>query len=163
MKKIELLKKSHDRKGFDCGDSTLNQFLQRTARQHIQKGISRTFVLVEKKNPLDIIGFFTLSLCEVEVNRLPPRWVKKYPSVVPGIKLARLAVAIDWQSQGVGKALLIDAVRRASLIAENAGVIGLFVDAKNASAKAYYEQYGFEAAMKHSLLLFLPLSSFSGL
>lgn len=160
MRKIELLKKSHDRKGFDCGEPELNQFLQHTARQHIQKGISRTFVLVEEAYPSNIIGFFTLSICEIDVDSLPLRWAKKYPSVVPGIKLARLAVSTARQGQGVGKALLIEAMRRASFIANNAGVVGLFVDAKNTSAKAYYEQYGFEAAVKHPQLLFLPLSSF---
>ena len=158
MKKIELLNKSHEREGFNCGSVALNQFLQRTARQHIQKGLSRTFVLVESKQPSVIIGFFTLSLCEVRVDCLPPRWAKKYPSVVPGVKLARLAVSLKWQKQGIGGILLVEGMRRASVIAENAGVIGLFVDAKDQKAKAYYERYGFEGTQEHPLLLFLPLS-----
>ncbi|RLB88500.1 MAG: GNAT family N-acetyltransferase, partial [Deltaproteobacteria bacterium] len=41
MIKIELLDKSHDRKRFDCGNTQLNIFLQKTARQHITKGMSR--------------------------------------------------------------------------------------------------------------------------
>lgn len=49
-------------------------------------------------------------------------------------------------------------MKRANNIAENAGVIGLFVDAKDASAKAYYKRYGFEGTFEHPLLLFLPLS-----
>ncbi|NEP14611.1 MAG: GNAT family N-acetyltransferase [Symploca sp. SIO2C1] len=159
MKRIELLSKIHARKGFDCGKTALNQFLQRTARQHIQKGLSRTFVLVDDEQPSVIIGFFTLSLCEVRVECLPPRWAKKYPSIVPGVKLARLAVSLDWQRQGIGSILLIEAMKRALVIAENAGVIGLFVDAKDISAKAYYERYGFEGTKERPLLLFLPLSS----
>jgi hypothetical protein len=31
------------------------------SRQHLEKGISRTFVLVEDSNPTDILGFFTLA------------------------------------------------------------------------------------------------------
>lgn len=162
MKKIELLSKTHDRRGFDCGDIALNQFVQRTARQHIQKGLSRTFVLVDDEQASVIIGFFTLSLCEVwGDDYLPPRWVKKYPSVVPGVKLARLAVSLKWQRQGIGGILLVEAMRRALVIAKNAGVIGLFVDAKDVSAKTYYERYGFEGTKEHPLLLFLPLSSLS--
>lgn len=161
MKKIELLGKTHHRKGFDCGKIALNQFLQRTARQHIQKGLSRTFVLVDNQQPSVIIGFFTLSLCEVRVECLPPRWAKKYPSIVSGVKLARLAVSLDWQRQGIGGILLVEAMKRALVIAENAGVIGLFVDAKDDSAKDYYQRYGFEGTKEHPLLLFLPLSSLS--
>lgn len=59
MKQIELLNKSHNREGFDCDNTALNQFLQQTARQHIQKGISRTVVLIDSDRPQEIIGFFT--------------------------------------------------------------------------------------------------------
>lgn len=159
MKRIELLTKSHDRNGFECGELALNVFLQRTARQHIQKGLSRTFVLIDDAQPSIIIGFLTLSLCEVKADYLPDCWSKKYPPVVPGVKLARLAVSLGWQRKGIGKVLLVEAMRKASDIAENAGVIGLFVDAKDASAKTYYEQYGFEGTKSRPLLLFLPLSS----
>ncbi|MEA5534351.1 GNAT family N-acetyltransferase [Crocosphaera sp. XPORK-15E] len=158
MKRIELLSKTHERDSFDCGEVALNQFLQRTARQHIQKGLSRTFVLVDSEQPSLIIGFFTLSLCEVQLECLPPRWAKKYPSVVPGVKLARLGVSLNWQRQGIGGILLVEAMKRALVIAENAGVIGLFVDAKDVAVKAYYERYGFEGTKENPLLLFLPLS-----
>ena len=97
----------------------------------------------------------------MRVECLPPRWAKKYPSIVPGVKLARLAVSLDWQRQGIGSVLLVEAMKRALVIAENAGVIGLFVDAKDVSAKTYYERYGFEGTTERPLLLFLPLSSLS--
>lgn len=160
MKRIELLSKTHDRKGFDCGEALLNQYLQRTARQHIQKGLSRTFVLIDDEQPSRIIGFFTLSLCEISVDTLPTQIAKKYPSLVPGVKLARLAVSGEWQGIGIGRILLVEAMKRALVIAKNAGVIGLFVDAKDDSARAYYEQFGFTEADDHPLLLFFPLSRF---
>ena len=50
MIKIELLDKSHDRKRFDCGNTQLNIFLQKTARQHITKGMSRIFVGLDRDN-----------------------------------------------------------------------------------------------------------------
>jgi ribosomal protein S18 acetylase RimI-like enzyme len=163
VKKIELLSKIHARKEFDCGNIALNEFLQRIARQHIQKGLSRTFVLVDDQQPSVIMGFFTMSLCELQVECMPPIWAKKYPSIVPGVKLARLAVSKDFQRQGIGSILLIEAMKRATIIAENAGVVGLFVDAKDLSAKGYYERFGFEATKEYPLLLFLPLSSLKSL
>jgi hypothetical protein len=48
VSKIELPEKSHDRKGFDGGSESLNLFLQQTERQHAERGISRTFILVEE-------------------------------------------------------------------------------------------------------------------
>lgn len=159
MKRIELLDQSHDRGAFDCSSEALNQFLRQTARQHIQKGISRTFVLTDSEQPESILGFFTLSLCEVRAEKLPPKLAKKYPSTVPGVRLARLAVAKAWQRQGIGEILMIEAMQRTLSIAENAGIIGLFVDAKDEAAKAYYERYGFVSLEDIPLELFLPLQT----
>lgn len=44
-------------------------------------------------------------------------------------------------------------------LAENAGIIGLFVDAKDEVAKAYYERYGFLSLKDIPLELFIPLST----
>lgn len=159
MKVIELLDKRHNRDGFDCGNEALNQFLKQTARQHIQKGISRTFVLVDTEESETIIGFFTLTLCEVRFLKLPPKFGKKYPSKVPGVKLARLAVDKVYQRQGIGEIIMIEAMQRAAIVAENAGGIGLFVDAKDEAAKTYYSRYGFVSLEDAFLEMFLPLST----
>lgn len=129
------------------------------ARQHIQKGISRTFVLIDSDRPKEIIGFFTLTLCEVRIEKLPPSFAKKYPSKVPGVKLARLAIERRWQRQGFGEILMVEAMQRALLVAENAGGIGLFVDALDEVAQTYYTRYGF-VSLEHSFLeMFLPLQT----
>ena len=161
MKTIELLDKTHNRTSFDCGNKYLNRYLQQTARQHNQKGISRTFVLTDttdKKNKI-IIGFFSLSLCEVRSTKLPTSLAQKYPLTIPGVKLARLAVDLNWQSQGIGKILIIEAMSRAIIIADNAGVVGLFVDAKDDRAKSYYTRYGFVSLEDNPLEMFLPLAT----
>lgn len=144
---------------FDCGNEALNKFFLQTARQHIQKGISRTFVLVDTSEPDTVFRVFTLSLCEVSSDKLLPNLAQKYPSTVPGVKLARLAVALDCQRQGIGEILMVDAMDKALVIASNAGVIGLFVDAKNENAKTYYARYGFVSLSNNPLEMFLPLST----
>jgi GNAT superfamily N-acetyltransferase len=154
-----LLDKRHNRDDFNCGNEALNQFLKQTARQHIQKGISRTFVLIDTEKPDIIISFFTLTLCEVRVEKLPPKFAKKYPSKVAGVKLARLAVDKAYQRQGIGEIMMIEAMRRAVVVAENAGGIGLFVDAKDEAAKSYYNRYGFVSLEDAFLEMFLPLST----
>ncbi|MBV6624361.1 MAG: GNAT family N-acetyltransferase [Rivularia sp. (in: Bacteria)] len=159
MRIVELLDKRHNRNSFDCGNEALNQFLKQIARQHIQKGISRTFVLVDIEQPEIIISFFTLTLCEVRIEKLPPKFANKYPLKVPGVKLARLAVSKIYQRQGIGEIMMIEAMKRALIVAENAGGIGLFVDAKDEAAKTYYSRYGFVSLEDAFLEMFLPLST----
>jgi hypothetical protein len=62
---IVSLARYHDRSRFDCGVPELNSFIKATARQHGDKGISRTFVLSDQEKPATILGYFTLTLCEV--------------------------------------------------------------------------------------------------
>ena len=161
MLKIKLLDKSHDRNQFDCGNTALNTYLQKTARQHTTKGMSRTFALVNDDNPKVILGFYTLSICEVETDHLPKEIAKKYPDQVPAVKLARLAVSIKHQHKGYGNYLIGSAVEKVILISENVGIIGLFVDAKDNHAKEYYEQFGFISLQGNPLILFLPMKTLS--
>jgi ribosomal protein S18 acetylase RimI-like enzyme len=156
---IGVLSREHDRAGFDCGVPELNAFLKSTARQHGDKGISRTFVLTGRGGNA-IMGFFTLTLCEVRAEKLPAGYAKRYPRHgLPAVRLARLAVARKHQGKGYGELLLAEALHRTVSIAEHAGVIGLFVDAKNDSARSFYERYGFAALPQQPLHLFLPIET----
>ena len=159
MLRIEPLSRSHERNAFDCGDPSLNGYLQKTARQHIEKGISKTFVLVDTAHPTHILGFYTLAACEVIANRLPDKYAKKYPEKAPAAKLARLAVSENRQREGLGVIMMADAMKRILSVSENIGVIGFFVDAKHQDAREYYEQFSFIQLPGHPLHLFLPLSS----
>jgi ribosomal protein S18 acetylase RimI-like enzyme len=159
VRKIELLAKSHDRDGFDCGSEPLNLFLKQTARQHAERGISRTFVLVDEaaSAPKPIVGFFSLNLCQIKSESLSADEAKKLPRDVSGVRLGRLAVAKAYQRQGIGKILLVAAMAKFMEIFNTAGGIGLFVDAKDQAAKGYYEQFGFVPLPSHELELFLPV------
>lgn len=159
MLKIETVSRDHNRSGFDCGNDALNQYLKKIARQHLNKGISRTFVLVDDNMPTEVLGFFTLVSCEIFVDKLPRKYAKKYPSKAPAAKLARLAVAKDRQRQGLGTHMMINAVERVIRVSQELGIIGFFVDAKDNKAKAYYEQFGFIRLPDNPLELFLPLAT----
>jgi ribosomal protein S18 acetylase RimI-like enzyme len=161
--RIDALTREHDRTGFDCGVAELNVYLKSTARQHGDKGVSRTFVLTDNDSPA-ILGFFTLALCEVVADKLPAGLVKKYPQHnLPAVRLARLAVSRKQQGKKFGELLLSEAVHRTVLIAEQAGVIGLFVDAKNNSARSFYERYGFASLPNQPYHLFLPIKTIQSL
>ena len=159
MLKIEALTKNHERVEFDCGDDDLNRYLQRTARQHLEKGMSKTFVLIDDNSPSKILGYYTLAACEVHVEKLPRKYSKKYPSKVPAAKLARLAVSKIKQRQGCGTIMMVNAIERILLVSNNLGIIGFFVDAKSEEAKGYYEKYGFISLPDNPLELFLPIAT----
>lgn len=161
MRKIEPLARIHDRNGFDSGSEPLNLFLKQTARQHATRGISRTFVLVEENAPVSkpILGFFSLNLCQIKSESLSSEEAKKLPQNVSGVRLGRLAVAKELQGQGLGKILLIAAMQKFVEIFNTAGGIGLFVDAKDQTAKMFYEHFGFVSLPSNELELFLPVAT----
>ena len=159
MLKIEALARSHDRRLFDCGQESLNRFLQQSARQHIERDISRTFVLIDDNEPNIIRGYFTLTACEVVAADIVDPRLQKYPHPLPVAKLARLAVTKTWQRQGLGGLMLVEAMRRTLAIAEHVGLIGLVVDAKDEMAASFYREFGFVALGEGSNCLFLPLDT----
>jgi GNAT superfamily N-acetyltransferase len=148
---------SHDRQGFDCGRQELNDWLRQVARQHQDKGLSKTFVAIREEEPERICGYYALTLAELENNNLPQAWHKKFPRRIPGVRLGRLAVDLRHQGKGLGDLMLVDALTRARRIHTEAGGIGLFVDAIDAQAAGYYLRLGFQASPDDPLLLFLPV------
>ena len=160
MFKLELISRQQDRESFDCGSDPLNRFLKESARQQLDRGISRTYVLVDpaKTLPRPILGYFSLTLCEISSEFLPSADAKGLPRVVSGVKLARLAVGLKNQREGLGTNLLFAAMRKTLDVFESAGGIGLFVDAKDLRAKGYYERFGFHSLLHDELRLFLPMS-----
>lgn len=157
--KFEKLNRFHNREGFDCGENDLNFFLRNFARQNLQKGLSRSFVLVDENISEEILGFYTLTIFEITADKLPSKFSKKYQGKLPAVKLARLAVAVGKQGHGLGRHMVINALKRVITISENAGIVGFFVDAKNILVKDYYKQFGFIPLPEHPLKLFLPLST----
>lgn len=150
------LNDGHDRKGFDCGDAELNDWLGQTARQHKEKGVSSTFVAVADETSTEVLGFYAISLAELVNADLPMQYRKRLPARVPVFRLGRLATARQHQGQGIGEHMLFDAIDRVMRIASEVGGIGLVVNAKH-TAVDFYKRYGFEQMADHPQNLFLPL------
>jgi len=132
-------------------------YLGKTAMQHIDKNISKTFVLVEDENPTLIIGYFTIAPCAIETESLPTELIKKLPSHgLIGAKIGRLATAKAYQGQGHGKFLLMSAMEKFILISDNLGVVALFVDAKDDAVASFYKKLGFDVCSNNPLHLFMP-------
>lgn len=150
------LNDGHDRKGFDCGDEDLNRWFEQVARQHMEKGVSSTFVVVAAKTGTEILGFYAINLAEVFNTDLPAHARKRLSVKLPVFRLGRLATATHQQGKRVGEFMLFDAIDRVTRIASEVGGVGLVVNAKP-SAVGFYQQYGFEPMSDHPHNLFLPI------
>jgi len=148
----------HDRAGFSCGISELDDYLHRFAVQHRRKGVSAVHVLVDTENPSLILGFYTLSAAQVDSADLSDADRKKLPRYpIPCFRLGRLACRTDHRGRGLGKLLIGCAVERCLQARKQVAAFALIVDAKSPEAKAFYEHYGFTPCVDASMTLYLPL------
>jgi len=159
--RIEKLARSHAVEKFDCGEQPLNRFLTRYAFQNQQAKASQTYIGLSSE---DVIGFYTLVVGEVAYDDAPERLKKglaRHP--VPIMLMARLAVSLDWQGRGVGAGLLRDAILRSLQAADIAGIRAMTVHAKDDSARAFYERYGFIQSPTDPLHLYVLIKDLRSL
>ena len=151
---IEKLRRDHAVEDFDCGREALNRFLQRYAWQNQQAGASQTYVGLVGNS---IVGFYTLAGGQVTYDDTPERLTKglaRHP--VPIMLLARLATDRRWQKQGVGKAMLKDAMLRTLQAANIAGIRAFAVHAKDEEARQFYQHFDFVPSHTDPMHLFVP-------
>lgn len=101
----------------------MNTYLRQLAGQHLRDGVATTQVLVDDEVPSRIVGFYTLAAAQFALGELQEadrRRLPRYP--IPAARLARLGVARDEQGQGLGVALLQDAVKRCRALRGEVGV-----------------------------------------
>jgi GNAT superfamily N-acetyltransferase len=140
---------------FDCGQSDLNRYLQRHAWNNQKANSAQTYITCAGST---IAGYYSLSVAGVERSEAPVRVIKGlagYP--VPVMLLARLAVSREFQGQGLGSALLKDALLRTLRAADIAGIRAVIVHAKNEAARRWYLSFGFEPGPVNPMHLFLLL------
>jgi GNAT superfamily N-acetyltransferase len=152
---VEKLRRDHPVEGFDCGREDLNRYFLRYAWQNQQAGAAQTYVgLVGEV----IVGYFTLAVGQVILEDAPERLKKGLAKhSVPIMLLARLAVDHRWQGQGVGKALLRDAMQRTLRAADIAGIRAFAVHAKDEEARRFYEHFDFIPSPTDPMHLFVLL------
>lgn len=150
------LNDGHDKKSFDCGDDNLNRWFSQVARQHKEKGVSSTFVIVAEEAGTEVFGFYALNPAEVVNADLPAHAGKRLPVKVPVFRLGRLATSKIHQGKRIGEFMLFDAIDRVTRIATEVGGVGLVVNAKP-SAVDFYKRYGLEPMLDHPQNLFLPI------
>lgn len=157
---VEKLDKRHDRANFESSSPFLTNYFRTQARQDVDKHSATCYVALSCSNGA-LIGFYTLACGNIVLDSLSPADQKKLPSypVVPAILLGRLAISATVEKQGVGTALLVDALIRAYELSEQVASFAVVVDAIDEKAKGFYKHVGFSELTKEPMRLIMPMGT----
>ncbi len=154
---IEKLGREHDRTRFDCGNATLNSWLEKYAWTNQQADSAKTYVALAGER---VAGYYSLTTGSVHKHESPARIAKGLANHPIGIVLvARLAVDKARQGKGLGKALLFDALMRIEQAADIVGVSAVMVHAVDEAARRFYVHFEFEPSPVDPFQLLLLLNS----
>ena len=161
--RIEPLGKGHDRAAFSCGNEPLDNYLKKQASQDVAKHVAVCFVLTPEGKT--VAGYYTLSQYALDLVQLPAETVKKLPRYpeVPTTLLGRLAVSARFRGQKLGEFLLLDALYRCLQQSSQVASAAVVVDAKDESAKSFYEHFEFVPLPGIPNRLFLPMQTIDDL
>ena len=155
--RLAPLDAAHDRSGFNNDSEPLNRYLREQVTQDLRRRVTACFVALAEGQR--IAGYYTLASASLLLADLPAsagRKLPRYPTV-PAVRMGRLAVDQAFKGQGLGGALLADALDRAAC--SEIAAFALTVDAKDKAAAAFYRHHGFIALPDSPLTLFLPAAT----
>lgn len=159
--RLVALAREHDRTAFNSVSDPLNRYLKEQVTQDIKRRVTACFVALDDDQR--IAGYYTLAAASLALDSLPAGVRKKLPRypTVPAIRMGRLAVDQAFRGQGLGGALLADALARAA--GAEIAAYALVVDAKDEAAVSFYQHHGFIVLPDAPRMLFLPLATIRGL
>ena len=148
---------AHDRTTFNSDSEPLSRYLREQVTQDVRRRVAACFVVLADGQR--VAGYYTLASASLLLADLPASTGKKLPRypTVPAVRMGRLAVDQAFKGQGLGGALLADALDRAG--GSEIAAYALMVGAKDEAAAAFYRHHGFIALPDSPLTLFLPLAT----
>lgn len=160
--RLEVLKRSHPRRSFDCSQPQVNDWLKTKAWQHQEKHLSVTKVLVDSDDA--IAGFYTLATGQIDFGDLPADLARKLPRrALPVTVLAWLGVDRVHQGQKLGDRLLAQALRDCYDAGRTFAFIAVILDCVDDRAKAFYQRWDFASLPGHPYRLCLSAASLSAM
>ena len=155
---VEPLSKAHVLDGFDCGPAAQTAWLIAHALQAHQTGSARDYAVIDTDDTSHrVVGYYALAAGSVAPGQVPLRLARggdRYHQ--PVVILTRLGVDRHVQGEGLGRALVVDALRRVAVAAEVIGVRALLFHCENDSARVFYLRLAkFDASPTDPMHLFL--------
>lgn len=158
--------KVHDRAAFSCGVPQIDNYLKLTAKKGSKADVVRVWVVIDANN--QIVGFYGINMHAVDVKEMPPPYAKKAMKhgILPAAFIAMIGVDENQQGNGIGSALVADALSRIARASEDIGTCVVMLDVFDdgddtavAMRKSYYESFGFISLPDQPLRLFMPVAT----
>ena len=105
-----------------------------------------------------VVAFYALANGAVAHKDVSAKSRRNMPDPIPVMVLARLAVDSAYQGQGLGSALLKDALFRIIAAAQIAGIRAVPLHAMSDGAKRFYERAGFHECPVDPMMMMIPLA-----
>ena len=157
----------HDRASFSCGTVRLDNFLKRSARKHQSGDFSRVWVATEGGQG-EILGYYALNAHSLEGEGFPSSLTKHAPrsGSIPAAYLSMIAVDRRHQGCGIGHILLVDALMRAAVIADQIGLKAVVLDVIEDGGpeitekrREFYLAMGFQSLPTRPLRMFISIDT----
>jgi GNAT superfamily N-acetyltransferase len=152
------LSAEHQFNHFYSGEESLDDWLKKRALKNQTSGASRCFVLCQKELS-EVIGYYSLSAGAITHNNAPKSMTRNMPNPLPIVLLGRLAIDQKYHNEGLGSALLRDALIRVVRVANNTGVSAILVHALSEQAKRFYLSRGFVESPLQPMTLMMTLET----
>ncbi|HXW64808.1 MAG TPA: GNAT family N-acetyltransferase [Burkholderiaceae bacterium] len=156
----EPLAATHDLSQFVNGiHPSLHQWLRERAR--LSEGLSaRTYVLCTADERDRVVGYYAISAAVEQRITLPSAKLRRgMPEQVPLLLIGPLAVTAEYKGQGLGSALLVDALQRCLAASEIAGVRGVVAHAIDDAAVGFYERHRFVRCPLGERVMLMPIET----
>ncbi|WP_159728535.1 GNAT family N-acetyltransferase [Methylosinus sp. Ce-a6] len=144
---------------FRSGEAVLDEWLRERALANIETGASKTYVLCPAGSRR-VIGFYALSMGQILNREALGSMRRNMPRHIPSVILGRPAIDENWQAQGIGRALLHDALSRALRASRDVSARLLVVHAISPAAEGFYRHHGFARLPVETPTLALDLVKF---
>lgn len=150
----EPLSDKHLLQHFDSGSGAIDRWLKSKARDAMAQRTAKVFVACKND---EVVGYFALASSRLNTSELPAPLRGSLPNhPIPVVLLARLGVDRKYQGEGLGKALVADAVSRALASNDSVAAFALVTNAKPEST-SFYSKIGFKESPEDPTLMILPL------
>ncbi|GAA1602205.1 GNAT family N-acetyltransferase [Actinoplanes couchii] len=136
----EALNEQHTTRRFDSSQPALVTWLQQHALTTEARRTGRTFIWQDNGQ---VVGYYTIAAHLIVREELPKAIGRGNPGQIPAVLLARLALDKTLHGQGLGGALLADALERIVIATRVVAARFVVVDAIDQGAHGFYRHHGF--------------------
>lgn len=141
--KITSLQRDHDLSRFCCGENSIDKYICKRAVNHHFSNKDRIFCAT-RAGSTSVLGVYSMSIKSHDKDALTD--TEKTTITGPyfsAVYIGSLAVLRHYQGLGLGRLLLIDALKRSYEISRNAALLAVALRSIDDRSTKLYQRYGF--------------------